>query len=102
MPNKKGYKITCFLKKISPVLYAKGKCFNSLCREPSTQLISQKLIFLRRLGTSLKDDPSRHQYSCPSCVEVFRDLSLRIFVLFYVIKMVFFEVVSDVEKDFYF
>lgn len=76
MPNRKEYKITCFLKKIFPVLYAKGKCFNSLCREPSTQLISEKLIFLRRLGTSLKDDRSRHQYSCPGCVEVFRDLSL--------------------------
>lgn len=85
MPNRKEYKITCFLKKIFPVLHAKGKCFNSLCRE-LRQLISEKLIFLRRLGTSLKDDPSRHQCSCPGCVEAFRDLSLRIFVLIYVIK----------------
>ena len=28
------------------------------------QRISEKLIFVRGLGNSLKDDPSRPQYSC--------------------------------------
>ena len=82
MPNTKdsrscNTRLPFFLKKKKqfPVLYAKEKYFNGLCREPSAQLISEKLILVRGLENSLKDDPFRPQYSC---VVFFRDVILRI------------------------
>ena len=72
MPNMKDSKIT-FLKKILPVLNIKGSFISGLSSEPSAQLTSDMLLFVRGLG---EDDPaSRTQCNC---VELFRDVSLRI------------------------